>query len=86
METHTPRIGNLGPKSSAWLHEIGIHTMEEIEALGVVETYKRLKEAYPHKVSLNMLYGLQAAVLDIPWTALTPDLKQQLKAQVEHLT
>lgn len=76
------RIGSLGPKSSAWLHEIGIHTLEEIDALGVVEVYKRLKEAFPHKVSLNMLYGLQAAVMNISWTELTPDLKQQLRDQV----
>ena len=83
MSPEPTRIGNLGPKSSAWLHEIGIHTMEEIEALGVVETYRRLKDAFPNKVSLNMLYGLQAAVLNISWLELTPDLKQQLRDQVE---
>ena len=75
-------IPKMGPKSSAWLHEIGIHTLAEIEALGAVEVYKRLKRAFPHKVSLNMLYGLQAAILNIPMTAFTPEMKAELKAQV----
>jgi len=76
-------IKNIGPKTSAWLHEIGIHTFEEIEALGAVEVYKRLKAAFPHKVSLNALYGLQAAILNIHWNALPPDVKEDLKAQVQ---
>lgn len=85
MATELAKLKNLGPKTSAWLNDIGIYTLEDIEALGVAEVYKRLKEAYPHKVSLNALYGLQAAVLGIPWLALPPDMKAELKAQVEDL-
>ena len=83
MSAQPARVGNLGPTTSGWLHDIGIHTVNDIEALGVVETYKRLKEAFPHRVSLNALYGLQAAVMNISWLDLTPDLKQQLRDQVE---
>ena len=70
---------NLGPKSSQWLASIGVHSLEDVAKLGVVETYKRVKAAYPEKVSLNMLYGLQAALLDIPWNELPPDIKAQLR-------
>jgi DNA transformation protein and related proteins len=74
---------NLGPKSSVWLAAVGIHTLDDVVALGVVETYKRVKAAYPEKVSLNLLYGLQAALLDISWNELPPDIKAELKRQVD---
>ena len=74
---------NMGPKSSEWLASIGVHSLEDAAKLGVVETYKRVKAAYPEKVSLNLLYGLQAALLDISWNELPPDIKEQLKHQVE---
>ena len=74
---------NLGPKSSEWLASVGIHTLEDVAKLGVVETYKRVKAAYPEKVTLNMLYGLQAALLDIPWTELPADIKAQIRKEAE---
>jgi len=73
---------NIGPKSSELLASVGIHTLEDVAKLGVVETYLRVKAAYPEKVSLNMLYGLQAALLDIPWSELPQDIKNELKRQV----
>ena len=74
---------NMGPKSSEWLASIGVHSLEDVAKLGVVETYKRVKAAYPEKVSLNLLYGLQAALLDISWKELPPDIKDELKRQME---
>lgn len=75
---------NLGPKSKEWLASVGVHTLDDVVNLGVVETYRRVKAAYPKKVSLNLLYGLQAALLDLPWNELPPDIKQELKQQVEN--
>lgn len=75
---------NMGPKSSDWLASVGVHTLDDVAKLGVVETYRRVKAAYPEKVSLNLLYGLQAALLDLPWNELPPDIKEQLKQQVEN--
>lgn len=74
---------NLGPKSSEWLASIGVYTLEDVARLGVVETYKRVKAAYPEKVSLNLLYGLQAALLDIPISVLPQDIREQLKREAE---
>lgn len=72
---------NLGPKSSEWLANIGVHSLEDVARLGVVETYKRVKAVYPEKVTLNMLWGLQAALLDIPWNELPPDIKKELRKE-----
>jgi DNA transformation protein len=76
-------VRNLGPKSSEWLASVGVYTLDDVAKLGVVETYKRVKAAYPEKVSLNLLYGLQAALLDLPWNELPPDIKDELKRQVD---
>lgn len=73
---------NLGPKSREWLASVGIHTLKDVARLGVVETYKRVKAAYPEKVTLNMLWGLQAALLEIPWNELPQDIKDQLRQEV----
>lgn len=74
---------NIGPKSSEWLTSVGVNTLEDVARLGVVETYKRVKAAYPDKVSLNMLYGLQAALLDLPINQLPQDIRDQLKREAE---
>jgi TfoX-like protein len=75
-------LKNLGPKTQSWLHEVGIHTLEDIGALGAVEAYKRIKIAFPDRVSLNALYALQATLLNIHWNALPPDMKEDLKRAV----
>ena len=72
----------LGPKSQEWLAGIGVHSLEDVVRLGVVETYRRVKAAYPEKVTLNMLWGLQAALLEIPWNELPDDIKDQLRQEV----
>lgn len=74
---------NLGPKSREWLASIGIYTLEDVAKIGVVETYKQVKAAYPEKVSLNMLYSLQAALMGINWKDLPLNIKEDLKRQVE---
>ena len=74
---------NIGPKSSEWLASVGIHSLDDVAQVGVVEAYKRVKEAYPEKVTLNMLWGLQAALLDLPWNQLPLDIKEDLRKQVE---
>ncbi len=74
---------NLGPKSREWLASVGVHTLDDVAKLGVVDTYKRVKAAYPEKVTLNMLWGLQAALLGIRWDELPPDIKAELRRQVE---
>jgi DNA transformation protein len=60
---------------------VGIHSLDDVAELGVVESYRRVKAAFPEKVSLNLLYGLQAALIDLPWKELPLDIKNELKRQ-----
>ena len=83
MTTELTKLKAFGPKSTEWLNSIGIYSTADVERIGVAEVYRRLKAANPHKVTLNMLYGLHAAVLGIPWQAVTPEMKAELRAEVE---
>ncbi len=77
------KLRNLGPKSIEWLNDVGIVTVDDLEALGAVEAYRRVKHRYPRQASLNLLYGLQAALLNIHWNELSPEMKADLRAQAE---
>jgi DNA transformation protein and related proteins len=79
----TDNFRNLGPKSREWLAEIGITTFEQIEELGSVEVYRRLKAARPRDITLNMLYGLEAALMGIRWLDLPTEIKDELRRQAE---
>ena len=83
MNSAATFMKNMGPKSREWLASVGVHSLDDVARVGVVETYQRVKAAYPEKVSLNLLYGLQAALLDLPWNELPLDIKQELKRQVD---
>lgn len=41
-----------------------------------------LKERYPKKVSLNLLWGLEAAIRDVDWRELTEADKEELKKRL----
>lgn len=73
---------NLGPVSQAWLAEIGITTVDELRAAGVLPVYRLLKEMYPERVSLNLLWGLEAAARGIDWRDLTAADKAQLQQRL----
>lgn len=73
---------NIGPVSRGWLAEIGIDTIDDLKTAGVIPTYQLLKEMYPERVSLNLLWGLEAAVRDIDWRDLTEADKEELKKRL----
>ena len=72
------RIKNLGPKTTAWLHDIGIETEDDLRRAGSVEAYRRLKARFPDQVTLNALWGLESALLGIHWQALPAEIKEIL--------
>lgn len=73
---------NLGPVSARWLHEIGVETLDDLTEMGAVAAYRHLK-ARSQMVSLNLLYAMQGAILDIHWHHLPRELKISLKEAVE---
>ncbi|NJN44122.1 MAG: TfoX/Sxy family protein [Anaerolineae bacterium] len=75
------KLANLGPKSTQWLEAVGIRTEDDLEELGAVEAYRRVKARYPGRVSLNLLWALQGALLDLPWNEIPPDMKEKLRKE-----
>jgi DNA transformation protein and related proteins len=75
------RLPGLGPRSTQWLAEIGITSYDDIDALGSVEVYRRLRAARDG-VSLNMLWALESLLLGCDWRDLPADRKAALRAEV----
>lgn len=73
-------LRNIGPKSLSWLHEIGIHTREDLDAVGAVMAYRIIRHHHP-EASLNLLWALVGALTDRHWNALPPEEKARLRAE-----
>lgn len=72
------RLRNIGPKSAAWLEKVGIRSIDDLKKRGVVKTFLDVRES-GQPVTLNLLYSLQGAVMDIGWRNLPPDIKSYLR-------
>jgi DNA transformation protein and related proteins len=72
------QLKNLGPKSKVWLGELNIHTLADIERVGVVEIYHQCK-AHGHPASANLLYALQGAILGIHWNDVPSEMRAELR-------
>lgn len=80
----SPRISslkNLGPVSTAQLKQVGFHTRADLERAGSVEAYRRVRDA-GHSTSLNLLWALEGALLDVKWTELPEGLKDSLRQRL----
>lgn len=72
---------NLGPKSRAWLEEVGIDTEEKLRELGAVTVYRMVKQAgFP--ATLNLLYALEGAIAGTDWRDVTPKRKSELQEEL----
>ncbi|KAF1711549.1 transcriptional regulator [Pseudoxanthomonas kalamensis DSM 18571] len=80
-----PKLRNIGPKSAAWLRQVGLRTHEDLAEVGAVEAYMRVKRA-GFRASLNMLYALEGALLDCHWQEIPDDRRAELVAAVEEAT
>ena len=76
------QLKNIGASSVNILHAIGVYSYEDLNSVGPVEAYIRIKQRGIN-VSRVMLYALQGAILDVHWTELAPDMKQRLLEEAE---
>ena len=64
------KLRNIGPKSAAWLRQVGLRSREDLVAIGAVGAFVKVKRA-GFKPSLNLLYSLEGALLDCHWQELS---------------
>jgi len=76
------KIRNVGPKSAAWLRQIGVRTTEDLSRVGPVEAFLKVKRA-GFRPSLNLLYAMAGALADCHWADLPEEKKQELLAGLE---
>lgn len=79
------RLRNVGPKSAAWLRQVGIRTPEDLTEHGAVGAFMKVKRA-GFKPSLNLLYSLEGALLGCHWQEVPEERRQQMAAEVEKLS
>ena len=75
---------NLGPSTVNVLNSIGIRTQQELQAVGSVQAYRRIRQK-GILVSRALLYAMEGALLDMPWQSLDPALKVQLVQMAERI-
>lgn len=77
-------LPGLGPKSLEALKEIGIHSRADLEQIGAIRAYVKLKkECKSVKPSLNFLYGLVGALEGRPWQEVARHDKGRLLLELE---
>lgn len=77
-------LKNLGPVSGEWLQAVGIYSRADLEAVGAIEAYRRVR-LHGFNASLNLLYALEAALRDVHWTALPVEVQRQLQTAARAL-
>ena len=65
------------------MEAVGIRTLADLERVGVVPAYKQVKELFPDKVSFNLLWALQGAMLGIKWNHLPEEIRQSCARKLE---
>ncbi len=85
MAAPSSKIRNVGPKSAAWLRQIGIRSDEDLRKIGAVEAYRRVKLA-GFKPTLNLLYSMAGAEDDCHWTQLSEERKAALVLASDGIT
>ena len=76
------KIRNVGPKSAAWLRQVGVRTIDDLRRTGVVESFMKVKRA-GFRPSLNLLYAMQGALDDCHWADLPDEVKTSLVLAAE---
>lgn len=71
------KLRNIGPKSAAWLRQVGLRTEEDLRAIGALEAFMRVKRA-GFKPSLNLLYALEGALLGCHWQDVPSERRSEL--------
>jgi DNA transformation protein and related proteins len=81
VNVQRPTLRNIGPRSAAWLAEVGVHTLADLRRVGVLETWQRCALA-GHPVSLNLAYALEGACRDCDWRDLPAAVRTRLAADL----
>jgi DNA transformation protein and related proteins len=78
--TRLSHLINIGAKTEHMLNEINIWTQQDLQAVGPIEAWNRIKGLHPDQATLAFLYVLQGALLGVPWHKLPVEAVDELLA------
>lgn len=81
----TTQLRNIGPKSAAWLRQVGLRSVEDLQAAGAVGAFLKVRRA-GFKPSLNLLYSLEGALVGSHWQDIPEARRLQLLQELEQAT
>ena len=79
-------LKNLGPKSESRLIAAGIPDPQTLQSIGAPAAYHRVKTLFPADTSLNLLWALQGAIMDLHSHNIPNEIKQTLLAELQTIT
>jgi hypothetical protein len=82
VSTPAPKLRNIGPKSAAWLRQVGLRSLEDVAAIGAVDAFMKVRRA-GFKPSLNLLYSLEGALQDCHWQEVPESRRTELVQAAE---
>ena len=82
MSTAGPKLRNIGPKSAAWLRQVGLRSLQDVAAIGAVDAFMKVRRA-GFKPSLNLLYSLEGALVDCHWQEVPEARRNELVQAAE---
>lgn len=77
-------LANLGPASIHMLNGVGIHSEQDLRALGSVAAYAAVK-ASGANASLNLLWALEGALTGRHWRVVAREDRTSLLMQLDDL-
>jgi DNA transformation protein and related proteins len=83
VSTPVEGLHSLGPVTARRLAEVGIADAETLKKTGAVVAYKKLKFRFGGDVTLNALYGLDAAIRNVHWREIDDARKAELRREAD---
>jgi DNA transformation protein len=77
------QLVNIGAKTEQLLNEVGIFTRQELQTVGAIEAWIRMRCMHPETTTLSILYVLQGALLGLTPREIPVEIVEQLHAGLE---
>jgi DNA transformation protein and related proteins len=81
VRTRVESMHSIGPVTAKRLAEVGITNADSLRAAGAVTAFRMLRFRFGRAVTLNALYGLDAAVRDVHWREIDEERKAELRLE-----
>lgn len=85
MDDELLGMKNLGKTSVQWLHAAGIHTVADLRRLGAIQAYRAVK-VRGFRASKALLYALEGALSNRPWSELPQEYKDSLDTELRNVS